>query len=93
MGEGIAAGPPRIVDPLLRGLLPGGVAGDRHGPYLSLNPSTLTGPPTHFGAGAGFWNVMWLYPSRGLGIVVMSNSTRRYDFEPLFALLASASWS
>ena len=31
-------------------------------------------------------------PDRGLGIVVMSNSTRMYDFEPLFALLASASW-
>ena len=46
----------------------------------------------HFGAGAGFWNVMRLYPDRGLGIVVMSNSTRMYDFEPLFALLASASW-
>jgi CubicO group peptidase (beta-lactamase class C family) len=47
----------------------------------------------HFGAGAGFWNVMRLYPDRGLGIVVMSNSTATYDFEPLFALLAGASWS
>ena len=150
---------PRIVDPLLRGLLPGGVAGDRHGPYLSLNPFYVDGPaygglvgdvldagrflrlhlgdgeidgtrvlspgtarsmrtidragkpfdhgtgwfrrPTntpgqwveHFGAGAGFWNVMRLYPGPGLGIVVMSNSTSMYDFEPLFALLASASWS
>ncbi|HSN34894.1 MAG TPA: serine hydrolase, partial [Arthrobacter sp.] len=47
----------------------------------------------HFGAGAGFWNVMRLYPDRGLGIVVMSNGTSMYDFEPLFALLAAASWS
>lgn len=46
----------------------------------------------HFGAGAGFWNAMRLYPVRGLTIVVMSNSTRRYDFEPLFILLAAASW-
>ena len=46
----------------------------------------------HFGAGAGFWNVMRLYPDRGLGVVVMSNSTRTYNFEPLFALL-TASWS
>ena len=150
---------PRIVDPVLRGLLPRGVTGDRHGPYLSLNPFYVDGPaygglvgdvldagrflrmhlgdgqidgtrvlspgaarsmrtidragkpfdhgtgwfrrPTntpgqwveHFGAGAGFWNVMRLYPGPGLGIVVMSNSTSMYDFEPLFALLASASWS
>ena len=150
---------PRIVDPVLRGLLPGGVAGDRHGPYLSLNAFYVDGPaygglvgdvldagrflrlhlregeidgtrvlspgsarrmrtidqagkpfdhgtgwfrrPTktpgawveHFGAGAGFWNVMRLYPDRGLGIVVMSNSTSMYDFEPLFAPLASAPWS
>ncbi|MDP9983798.1 CubicO group peptidase (beta-lactamase class C family) [Pseudarthrobacter oxydans] len=149
---------PRIADPLLRGLLPGGIAGSRHGPYLSLNPFYVDGPaygglvgdvldagrflrlhlrdgeidgtrvlspgaarsmrtideagkpfhhgtgwfrrPTktpgqwveHFGAGAGFWNVMRLFPDLGLGIVVMSNSTRMYDFEPLFALLASAPW-
>lgn len=47
----------------------------------------------HFGAGAGFWNVMRLYPERGLGVVVMTNSTASYDFEPLFALLAGATWS
>ncbi|HSN37835.1 MAG TPA: serine hydrolase domain-containing protein [Arthrobacter sp.] len=150
---------PRILDPLLGGLLPAGIAGDRHGPFLSLNPFYVDGPaygglvgdvwdagrflrmhlcdgeidgarilspasarrmrtidqagrpfdhgtgwfrrPTktpeqwveHFGAGAGFWNVMRLYPDRGLGIVVMSNGTSMYDFEPLFALLAAAPWS
>jgi hypothetical protein len=36
---------------------------------------------------------MRLYPDRGVGVVVMSNSTRTYDFEPLFALLSDASWS
>ena len=35
---------PRIVDPVLRGLLPGGVAGDHHGPYLSLDPLYVDGP-------------------------------------------------
>lgn len=147
---------PRIADPLLRSLLPRGIAGGRHGPYLSLNPFYVDGPAygglvgdvldaarflrmhlrdgeidgvrvlsrgsarrmriidqpgkpfdhgfgwfrrpartagqwvEHFGAGAGFWNVMRLYPERGLGIIVMSNSTRMYDFEPLFAILAAA---
>jgi CubicO group peptidase (beta-lactamase class C family) len=47
----------------------------------------------HFGTGAGYWNVMRLYPDRGIGVVVMTNSTTSYDFEPLFALLAGASWS
>jgi CubicO group peptidase (beta-lactamase class C family) len=47
----------------------------------------------HFGAGAGFWNVMRLYPGRGLGIAVMTNSTSGYDFEPLFARITEAPWS
>lgn len=47
----------------------------------------------HSGAGAGFWNVMGLYPGSGLGVVVLGNSTRMYDYEPLFALLASAPWA
>jgi len=43
----------------------------------------------HFGTGAGFWNVVRLYPDQGVGIVVMTNSTRSYDFEPMFGLLAA----
>jgi CubicO group peptidase (beta-lactamase class C family) len=46
----------------------------------------------HFGAGAGFWNVMRLYPERNLGIVVMTNSTTSYRFDPLFRFLIGASW-
>ncbi len=38
----------------------------------------------HFGAGAGFWNAMRLYPSAGLGIVVMANTTQPYDVDALF---------
>jgi hypothetical protein len=33
---------------------------------------------------------MRLYPDRGIGVVVMANTTRMYNFEPLFALLAPA---
>jgi CubicO group peptidase (beta-lactamase class C family) len=46
----------------------------------------------HFGAGAGFWNVMRLYPTRERGIAVMTNSTRSYNFEPLFELLNATVW-
>jgi CubicO group peptidase (beta-lactamase class C family) len=65
-----------------------------HGIGWFRRPSDRAGSwVEHFGAGAGFWNVMRLYPDRGLGVVLMSNSTRSYDFEPLFALLAEAGWS
>lgn len=147
---------PRLAGPLLRRILPAGIAASRHGDHLALNRFYVDGPaygglvgdvldagrflrlhlgdgqvdgqrvlapattramrtiehvgkpfnhgigwfrrPTqtadwveHYGAGAGFWNVMRLYPTRGLGVVVMTNSTTTYDFEPLFALLTDAS--
>ena len=34
----------------------------------------------HLGGGAGFWNVMRIYPDVGVGVVVMGNSTR-YDVD------------
>jgi hypothetical protein len=46
----------------------------------------------HLGTGVGFWNIMRLYPDRGLGVVIMSNSTAGYDVEPLLAVLAETSW-
>ena len=36
----------------------------------------------HLGGGAGFWNVMRLYPEESLGVVMMGNTTR-YDHEPI----------
>jgi CubicO group peptidase (beta-lactamase class C family) len=148
---------PRLADPLLRRLLPTGIAGHRRGPYLALNDFAVDGPAyggligdvldagrflrmhlrdgeldgtrilssqtarqmrvldqpgkpfhhgigwfrrpanntehwvEHFGTGAGYWNVMRLYPGRGLGVVIMTNSSTAYDFEPLCALLAGTS--
>jgi hypothetical protein len=65
-----------------------------HGIGWFRRPSKAPGQRVeHFGASAGFWNVMRLYPDRGLGVVVLSDSTTTYDFEPLFALLADAPWS
>jgi CubicO group peptidase (beta-lactamase class C family) len=150
---------PRVAEPVLRRVMPPGIVGQRHGPYLALNPFHVDGPPygglvghaldasrfirmhlrdgeldghrvlsvqssramrtidqpgkpfdhgmgwfrrptkhsghwvEHFGAGAGFWNVMRLYPDQGIGVVLMTNSTTTYDFDPLCALLAGASWS
>lgn len=39
----------------------------------------------HIGGGAGFFNVIRLYPSAGVGVVVMGNATR-YDIEVLARL-------
>ncbi|HEX5017819.1 MAG TPA: serine hydrolase domain-containing protein [Actinomycetes bacterium] len=60
----------------------------KHGIGWFQRPTANADWVEHFGSGAGFWNVMRLYPARGIGVVVMSNSTTSYDFESLFALVA-----
>ena len=47
----------------------------------------------HFGTGLGFWNIMRLYPERGRGIVIMSNSTTSYDYATLFSLILRIPWT
>lgn len=47
----------------------------------------------HYGAGAGFWNAMRLYPSEGLGMVVMANTTQTYDVNTLFETVRRATES
>ena len=42
----------------------------------------------HLGGGAGFFNLMRIYPDRGLGVLVMGNATR-YDQERLAAAAIS----
>jgi CubicO group peptidase (beta-lactamase class C family) len=39
----------------------------------------------HLGGGAGFFNVMRIYPSRGVGVVVMGNATK-YDLNAVASL-------
>lgn len=65
-----------------------------HGIGWFRRPSTS--PETwveHFGTGVGFWNLLRLYPDRGLGVAIMTNSTTGYDFEPLLTILSGATWS
>ena len=47
----------------------------------------------HLGGGAGFWNVIRLYPEREMGVVIMSNTTRRWDIERLADELVVIPWS
>ncbi len=47
----------------------------------------------HYGGGAGFFNVMRLYPGLDQGIVLMANTTTAYDFETLFNLLIKVPWN
>ena len=46
----------------------------------------------HFGGGAGFFNLMRIYPERSLGVVVMGNATK-YDVEQVVDELAALDWS
>jgi CubicO group peptidase (beta-lactamase class C family) len=45
----------------------------------------------HLGGGAGFWNVMRIYPEESLGIVVMGNATR-YDHESICDAIGNVPW-
>ena len=47
----------------------------------------------HYGGGAGFFNVMRLYPDLDQGIVLMANTTSAYDFDTLFTLLSHVPWA
>jgi CubicO group peptidase (beta-lactamase class C family) len=45
----------------------------------------------HLGGGAGFWNVMRIYPEESLGLVVMGNVTS-YDHEAICDAVVSVPW-
>ena len=45
----------------------------------------------HLGGGAGFWNVMRLYPEESLGIVLMGNTTS-YDHETILDAAVRLAW-
>jgi CubicO group peptidase (beta-lactamase class C family) len=45
----------------------------------------------HLGGGAGFWNVMRIYPEESLGVVVMGNITS-YDHESICDAIVSVPW-
>lgn len=45
----------------------------------------------HLGGGAGFWNVMRIYPEEALGVVMMGNTTS-YDHESLLDAIVRTSW-
>jgi CubicO group peptidase (beta-lactamase class C family) len=47
----------------------------------------------HFGAGAGFWNAIRLYPEEGLGMAVMANTTLPYDVDSLFETVRRVGWT
>ncbi len=46
----------------------------------------------HLGGGAGFWNVMRLYPAESLGVVMMGNTTS-YDHESILDAILRVEWA
>jgi CubicO group peptidase (beta-lactamase class C family) len=65
-----------------------------HGVGWFRTPGQPAGPTyvQHYGAGAGFWNALRLYPELGLGLVVMANTTAPYDVDGLFDALRTLPW-
>jgi len=53
--------------------------------------SRVPGFIEHLGGGGGFFNVMRLYPDRGLGIVMMGNATS-YDHEAMACAIVDQQW-
>ena len=47
----------------------------------------------HLGAGGGFYNAMRIYPDLGIGIVLMTNTTKAYDHHQLFSQLIETAWT
>jgi CubicO group peptidase (beta-lactamase class C family) len=45
----------------------------------------------HLGGGAGFWNVIRLYPEESLGVVMMGNTTS-YDHESILDAIVGVPW-
>jgi CubicO group peptidase (beta-lactamase class C family) len=45
----------------------------------------------HLGGGAGFWNVMRIYPEESLGVVMMGNTTK-YDHESVCDAVVGVRW-
>ena len=86
----------RILDPQtarqMRSIVHPGKPFD-HGTGWFRRPGSTGDWVEHYGTGVGFWNVIRLYPDRGIGVAIMANSTSAYDFEPLFDVLAGAPWS
>ena len=46
----------------------------------------------HLGGGAGFWNVMRVYPEESLGVVMMGNRTS-YDHESILEAITRVGWA
>ena len=56
----------------------------------------ICGPPPfveHYGTGGGFWNAMRIYPTTGLAITAMTNTTSAWDLHSLFNQLRSLPWN
>lgn len=45
----------------------------------------------HLGGGAGFWNVMRIYPGKSLGMIVMGNATN-YDHDSICEAIVRVPW-
>ena len=67
-----------------------------HGIGWFRRPRDATAEPRfveHYGTGGGFWNAMRIYPTVGLAMTAMTNTTSAWDVHSLFDQLRSLSWN
>lgn len=67
-----------------------------HGIGWFRRPADASAQPTfveHYGTGGGFWNAMRIYPTAGLAMTAMTNTTSAWDVHSLFNQLRSLSWN
>jgi CubicO group peptidase (beta-lactamase class C family) len=77
----------------MRRITPGGGKRDFGLGWYRPHDASGRGPAfvEHLGGGAGFWNVMRLYPGESLGVVVMGNATR-YDHDAICDAVVRTAW-
>ena len=64
-----------------------------HGIGWFRKPADATRTPAfveHYGTGGGFWNAMRIYPTAGVAVVGMTNSTHTWPFDDFFTAIVAS---
>jgi CubicO group peptidase (beta-lactamase class C family) len=67
-----------------------------HGIGWFRKPSDAARTPAfveHYGTGGGFWNAMRIYPESRLAVVVMANTTAKWDVDRLITQIQDLPWA
>ena len=88
---------PVLAQPDIERMRTSSAAGKRfdHGIGWFRRPTDAARTPgfvEHYGTGGGYWNAMRIYPTEGLAMVAMANTTAKWDVDRLFTKLEELPW-